>query len=640
MTASMTASMEASTRMSAGTGFIPDASKLLAAWCDRLLLLQVNDPARPREHGAFSCPACAAIHGRCGDAVYPLLHMARTSGQDKYLRAAIQVVDWMKNVDSPDGAFTNDPNAPKSWKGITVFAAIALGEALHWHGDLLDVTVKQRWMQRLRKAGDYLFETFTMDTGNINYPVTAAYALTLLGELFDEPRYRLRGRTFARDSLAFFTTPNRLLFGEGRPKTAKSKKGLLPVDLGYNVEESLPSLVLYGLAARDEEVLQVATAALTSHLAFMLPDGGWDNSWGTRNYKWSYWGSRTSDGCQPAYALLADRNPAFATAAARNMSLLSECTREGLLYGGPHYVAHGVPACVHHTFCHAKALTTVIDHEPKLPQPTKRAAPLPREVARGTQHFPELDVALLAEGPWRATVSGYDRQYRDEVFSGMGGSLSMLWHRELGPLLAASLANDSKLEPNNLQTPPAQPWVCLTPRIESRAGDAWYSNVFDLGAQLQPARSGGRCDVRAKLVDAGQKGPAPGATACELSYRFSATTATITARVICDDAQEGRENGAADGGQGGGPEERAFVLVLPVISPDGEVVRRVNDKRVTIAKPKGTLVVEASAPLEIAEVSGRDRVFNLTPGFAAVPFRITLPVGATVTCTFRRAPRG
>ena len=26
-------------------------------------------------------------------------------------------------------------------------------------------------------------------------------------------------------------------------------------------------------------------------------DGGWDNSFGTRNNKWTYWGNRTSDGC-------------------------------------------------------------------------------------------------------------------------------------------------------------------------------------------------------------------------------------------------------------------------------------------------------------------------------------------------------
>ena len=37
-----------------------------------------------------------------------------------------------------------------------------------------------------------------------------------------------------------------------------------------------------------------------------LPDGAWDNSFGTRNYKWSYRGSRTSDGCAAGYGLADD----------------------------------------------------------------------------------------------------------------------------------------------------------------------------------------------------------------------------------------------------------------------------------------------------------------------------------------------
>jgi hypothetical protein len=31
---------------------------------------------------------------------------------------------------------------------------------------------------------------------------------------------------------------------------------------------------------------------MDTHLEFMLHDGAWDNSWGTRNFKWTYWGNR------------------------------------------------------------------------------------------------------------------------------------------------------------------------------------------------------------------------------------------------------------------------------------------------------------------------------------------------------------
>ncbi|OLE69868.1 MAG: hypothetical protein AUG74_08205, partial [Bacteroidetes bacterium 13_1_20CM_4_60_6] len=430
--------------------------------------------------GAFRCPACPKLHGRCGDAVYPLLHLAKTTGQTRYLKAALQVVGWMKNVDSPDGAWVNDPNDLKSWKGITVFGAIAMGEAIRHHGDLLDREVKQRWLERLRAAARFIHDQFKMDYGNINYPVTASYALTLLGELLDEPRYRARGRQFAHDALAFLTRPSRLLYGEGQPQAQRSPKGLVPVDLGYNVEESLPALVLYGLATKDGEVLEAVTAALAAHLQFMLPDGGWDNSWGTRNYKWTYWGSRTSDGCQTAYALLADRAPAFGTAATRNTELLRACTHNGLLHGGPHYADHQVPPCVHHTFCHAKALATVLDH-PAVPG---EMGPLPRETATGVRTVPELDTILVARGPWRATVSGYDWLYKKKVFSGMGGALCLLWHRDLGPLFTASLANYLPVEPNNMQLLAGEPDFSLTPRVEIRTGGQWFSNIFDPAATV------------------------------------------------------------------------------------------------------------------------------------------------------------
>ena len=78
----------------------------------------------------------------------------------------------------------------------------------------------------------------------------------------------------------------------------------------------------------------------------MLPDGAWDNSWGTRNNKWSYWGSRTSDGCQPGYGLLAKKSPEFAEAVRRNTRLLKACTHDGLLHGGPMFnSAKGTTLC-------------------------------------------------------------------------------------------------------------------------------------------------------------------------------------------------------------------------------------------------------------------------------------------------------
>ncbi len=90
-----------------------------------------------------------------------------------------------------------------------------------------------------------------------------------------------------------------------------------------------------------------------------LPDGAWDNSFGTRNYKWSYRGSRTSDGCAAGYGLADD--PVLQEAFRRNTQLLERCTQDGLLYGGDIFAAAGEPPCVHHTFGHARGLAVFLN---------------------------------------------------------------------------------------------------------------------------------------------------------------------------------------------------------------------------------------------------------------------------------------
>ncbi|MEM9986849.1 MAG: hypothetical protein AAF804_17280, partial [Bacteroidota bacterium] len=467
---------------SMAAGFESLVSDLLLEWGNALVDLQIRQPENPEVHGAIDCPACNKIHGRCMDAVYPLLYLADHTGESKYLESAILLMEWSENVSLPDGSWTVIPD-PKSWRGITVFGAIALAEALHHHGQVLPPEVKETWLDRLGRAGEYIYQNFDLTFTNINYGFTAVYALHLLGRVLGRSDYLERSRFLARGMQDWFTEPNTLLFGEAKPSRAKSAKGLWGVDLGYNVEESLNGAVQYALAEKDEALLEPLTESLAGHLQFMLPDGAWDNSWGTRHYKWSYWGSRTTDGCQPAFGLLAGRNPAFGTAAFLNTELLSRCTAEGLLHGGLHYVTHGIKPCVHHTFTHAKALTVLLDAENALPAITQQA-PLPRAVADGIQEFPEVAVHLLARGDFRATVSTYDFIYKEHAQQGSGGSLCMLYHLQVGPLFAASMAKYLLVEVNNQQPNPNNEDIVLTPRLEAFDGQEWYTNLYDLQATV------------------------------------------------------------------------------------------------------------------------------------------------------------
>ncbi|EMI16942.1 hypothetical protein RMSM_06143, partial [Rhodopirellula maiorica SM1] len=71
------------------------------------------------------------------------------------------------NVSQPDGSWTNDIN-PKAWRGTTIFGAIALAEALHYHGEVLDQSRRDAWTIRLDEAvGGYLYRDFKKSTSPI-----------------------------------------------------------------------------------------------------------------------------------------------------------------------------------------------------------------------------------------------------------------------------------------------------------------------------------------------------------------------------------------------------------------------------------------------------------------------------------------
>jgi len=597
------------------TEYEKQIAALLKEWCDGMIAVQINNPADLGVHGALYCPACDKIHGRCMDAVYPFLYMADSTGEQKYIDAAIDVMVWSENVSMPDGSWTVIPN-PKSWKGITVFGAIALGEALHHHGHVLPKEIKEKWTARLQQAANFIHENFTIEYSHINYAFTAVYALNFLGRMFNNDAYIAHSKELAKEVPNWLTSPNKLLFGENKPADEPSAKGLLPVDLGYNVEETLNGLVQYAVLEKDEELLQLLTASLEGHLEFMLPDGAWDNSWGTRQNKWSYWGSRTTDGCQPAFTLMADRNAAFATAAILNTELLKRCTIDGLLAGGLHYESHGVKPCVHHTFAHAKSLAFVLDNADKLPRLSKEKA-LPRSLADGVKHFPELDVWLAARGAFKATISSNDVVFKKKYSqAATGGALAVLWHDKVGPIFTASMAEYVLAEVNNQQPQPDGEDIPLTPRIEVTKDNKWFSNLFDLKAEVAFTDDGEtiRFQVMTQLTD--REGDTLEHGTYGLQYDFSKDKTVITAKLASDM-----------------PITDQPMVMLPIISKSGEKVTEATENRIEIQKDGGMVVVEANVPISIKKTK-KDRVFNMVPGMEAVPIQAFFQNDTTeIRCT-------
>lgn len=383
--------------------------------------------------GAPLCPACARVHGRCFEAVHPLLWMARHTGDTGYLDRAVRLLRWSDQITTPEGAWTNDLFV-STWTGTTVFGMAALAQALHFHGELLPDSERDRWTDRLQRAAQFVHGTFTIDTGNINYPAAAAAALWYAGHVLNEPDLQAHATRLAHQVLPHVTADH-IIYGEGRPQDAVTETGCRPIDIAYNVEETLPSLALYARAAHDETVRQWVVRALTAHLRFLLPDGAWDNSWCSRAYKWAYWGSRTTDGCQLAYLVHHHDDPRFADAAHRNALMLRDCTDNGLLYGGPHYALRGEPACLHHTFSKARGTALTLD---------VLATDIPRRAPNrtiGTRPvFAPVDGSRTWTGqlgPWRLTVHSGDWTYAPGAHS-TGGTLTLAWHEVTGPVIAAS----------------------------------------------------------------------------------------------------------------------------------------------------------------------------------------------------------
>lgn len=574
---------------------------LLHEWCDGLLLRQVQH-SDTLLHGGILCPACALMHGRSPDAIYPFLYVASCTGESKYVDAAKKLFTWgERNVRFSDGSWNNEVNI-YTWRGITVFGLITLTESLRDFSSLLDLQTRNEWMKSVHEQADFVMSYIKPGVGNINYSATACYALALAGELTGERKYTEKAAELAALVSSYFTENDFLLYGEGTYPYVKSAKGLFPVDLGYNVEESLPNLLLYADLVKDSALKSKIEKSIRTQIEFMLPDGAWDNSWGTRNFKWSYWGSRTSDGVVSLCSVLANEDSLYETIGYRNVQLLQKCTHDGLLYGGMHYRSACYPACIHHTFEHAKGLAVALHNGLKKPA---TEASLPREEEYGSRYFEDLDIWLLAVEDWRATVSGYDTNYKQSGGNTHGGALSLLWHKSAGPILAAAMTEYSIIEPGNMQLLKGQYNYSPTCQVIYEENGVKYSNANCKAAEIT-CRSidfGKEVVVNTELVDMQSNQPYSGKMPVEITYGF--VQGKMTIKVVKKVERD----------------KRTIGLYMPVISQANEK-SGFSGTYFEIIKPDATISIHGNGNFEQLPVEKNGRAFCPVPGFEFVPLYV------------------
>ncbi len=535
-----------------------------------------------------------------------MMYMAKRTGDRKYLDAAKMLFQWSDSMYQEGGYYINDID--NDWSGITVFFSIQLGESLRWFSDLLTESEKEQWQKRFFETAQYVGQSIDRIGGTINYPAAGAYNMALAGILSEgqeREHYFTRAKELAR-LVCSHILPNGLIYGEGHPLDAITAKNHRAIDIGYNMEETIPALLEYAHLMQDEEAEELALKALKTHLKFYLPDGGLDNSFGSRSYKWSYWGSRTSDGIQAAAELVGDRSPEFRKVAYENALLLRKCTHDGLLYGGHMFWETGEQPCVHHTFCHAKVLAKAL----MIGQTDLRSVCVSAPAtANSVEHFPELGTYLIRKKPWRATLTDYDYEYASASHA-TGGALTLLWHENVGVICAGTMNRYHVVEPNNMQILLGREDICLTPRIEYTQKNTTYRSIHDLSSDFQHIGNTMSFRSEGKLVDEQQTG----AQTFRIQYDFEADYVRLSAESSVD-----------------------AEFILPVVAGKDEEILYSSEKQILIRKEKAEILIRADAV--IAEQRAEKRIFNPVGGFLAYPVRIPLAAGNQLSVRITVKPK-
>lgn len=487
--------------------------KLLIEWCDSLISLQIKGVGAPHD-GGFFCSACTNIHGRQDNAVFPMLYMYKKTGDKKYYDCAKALMVWHKRLIMPDGSSVNDGS--NLWKGITTFSVIEYIKALMYCRDVMDDEMAETIIKRVKNGTKWIAENMGGDdpkvTSNINYSAATACVFALYSKYFGDGTFVPEARRKLSYCLDHFTE-NGVLIGEGTPHDAKTERGCRPVDIGYNVEESIPCLIDAAEALGDKEALDKLAEYTDKTLIFMLSDGAWDNSFGTRNNKWTYYGSRTSDGCLSALVTLGKKyGNKFFEAARRNADLQIKCTHDGLLYGGMQYYELGQPACTHHTFCHAAGLADALINGLSENMPSAEL-PCDKETAE-LSLMPETDTYRIKIGKLTADITGYDYvpyTYQNGAAHASGGTLTLIYTKDKGPVIAGSTYIYKQTEPTNFQYPMGDiPHRTLLPRFEMPYGRSAAATCLDLNCRLNAEMTGrtakvfaesGLCALGGKRID-------------------------------------------------------------------------------------------------------------------------------------------
>ena len=308
---------------------------------------------------------------------------------------------------------------------------------------------------------------------------------------------------------------------------------------------------------------------------------------------------------------MSEFDPIYAEVGYRNFELLKECTHDGLLCGGMHYISAGYAPCIHHTFEHAKSLALALKHGFKKPEQRMK---LPVEKEYGAKYFQDLDLWTIATKGWRATITGYDVDYHKPGGNAHGGTLSLLWNSDAGPILAAAMTDYTLEEPANMQMRRGLRNYNSTLHISYREKGVQYTSIPFKAAKIERLSTAGEeiIVVNTELQTKTYQTPESGTIPVEVTYYFrdGETEMTIAAK--------NKDNTA---------EMNVFI---PIISKADENYSACKDGFYIEKQNCKLYITSEQGTIKVLPVEQNGRAFNPVPGFEFIPFELSFTKEASL----------
>lgn len=483
------------------------------------------------DYGAIVCEHCHVLHTRAAESVFPFAVEYLISKNETYLHAAINTGNWLIKQQQQNGSWKE---TPEEWTGTSTDQLLMMllsYEILSTH--LSDIE-KTNWLTSMKAAADYLESVMTPEFASINYVATTTASLAKAAIVLQHPAYANRARLLAHKTIAKMDTDG-FLNGEGG-RAHNNKSG---IDLGYAMEMSLWGLGYYAKLTGDELVNGYVKKALKTHLYFIYPDGSMDGSWGIRSNKWTTYGGVTSDGCQVLFSLYANEDPRYVSAGLKNLAYLKTNMRNGLIgYGPQQWEIFDTLPCIYPSFTKAKNIALAYQLENAT---TRIAAKIPTEQTGWLKLFPTIDVAEVRTKNFMATITSY--RYKDYaggakskyMYRPDGGTISNLWVKDHGFLLASSQTVYSRPEP--MTFPIAEGTQSLTSRIEYSDSSGYFTNLFDFDSRLSVTSDKGPVYQLSASGDLKDKNWMAGGAGYQIDYMFSDNELRKTIQLFYHDSR-------------------------------------------------------------------------------------------------------